>query len=221
MFNFKIVFVILLISSYQVNAVPIVLTGNVAGEFWDESTYIEWGRGSNRGESHLFSSLNFVSVGDFSTESSQPFKMATLTYSNAVILASTSYQETVVKAGNNSLDIQLGFTSPGVINGLVFNYDLLIVETDNNLSDSADKVLMVPADEFNPLFFIDNQAFYFEFMGFSQGEGVYDNFFTQEEATSSTIDLYARITAVPVPSAVWLFVTALSGVFIKGRQRNV
>ena len=205
MFNYRMFLLLLLVSTFQVNAV--VLTGDTAGFFGDDPdaqiVAVEWG-----GDFTAHSSLEYLGVEAFFTETKQPFIVGTLIYNN---------RKTEEVLSEVNLNIDLSFTQPAGTDNFVFNYDLSIVETDNSLPDSADRVSLIPAEGFNPSFLIGGTEFYFELLGFKKD----DNFFEQQENSKSPVNLYAKISAVPVPSAVWLFITALSGFFLMGKRRAV
>jgi len=220
MFNYKVVFIFLLINAYQVNAVA--LTGNTTGMFSGDKAFIEWGIGKvipGVGDSFSVSdksSLTYENIGGFSTNDNEPFKISTLTYKNTEITSLSSY---ALNVGDKSLDIGMEFTSPSIAN-YIFNYDLQIVETNNSAVDSDDRVRLIPANNFNPSFIISGQSFSFELLGFSNGSGGFDTSFIQPEGSSASADIYAKITAVPVPSALWLFMTALSGFIMTGNRKR-
>jgi|GEM_PF-3908585 len=218
MVNYKIAFIFLLINVSQVNAV--VLTGNTTGAFAGDKSFIEWGVGRfipGVGVSAP-SSLTYESIGGFSTSTNdrELFIVGALTYKNTAITSLSSYE---LNVGDKSLDIGMEFTSPSIAN-YIFNYDLMIVETNNKEVDSADRVTLLPADNFSPNFVVDGQEFTFELVGFGKtSEGILKPF-VQEEGSSETVNLYAKITAVPIPSALWLFMTALSGFIITGNRKR-
>jgi len=213
MFNYKMIFLLMLINTCQVNAV--VLTGDVTGVFSGDQTFIEWGtvkafRGAK-------SSLTYNSIDDFSENDGAVFRIATLIYNNTEITESSSY---ALKVLDKSLDIGIEFTNPASTEIFVFNYDLMIVETDNAARDSADRVSLVPADNLSPNFVLDGQEFTFELIGFGNSlEGITKSF-VQDENVSDSVELYAKITAVPVPSALWLFMTALSGFIMTSKRKS-
>ncbi len=212
MFNYKMVFIFLLINASQVNAT--VLTGSTTGIFSGDQALLEWGNPQNPFTGSK-SSLKYNGVG-FSINNNQPFKIGTLTYSNTRITSSSSYNSTFT---NKSFDIGLGFTAPASAN-YTFNYDLQVVETDNSLATSSDTVALAPANNFNPVFTLLGQNFSFELLGFSNDSINFNNSFNQAEGSSSPVDLYAKISAVPVPSAILLFITALTVFFITGNRKR-
>ncbi len=217
MINYKMVFVLMLVNVSQVNA--IVLNGNVAGQFSEEAgkASLEWGTPQFPVPIGKKSSLSYEGIDNFTTEGGERFKIATLIYSNTRITQSSSYDLSV---SNKSLDLLVDFTSPIEISGFSFNYDLMITETDNSSGDTDDRVRLIPANDFNASFSLNNQDFIFELIGFDNGSGGFENSFTQSEDTISSVDLYAKITAVPIPSALWLFMTALSGFIITGNRKR-
>jgi len=225
MFNYKMVFIFLFINTSQVNAVA--LTGDTMGFFTDKTTgiatlteTIKWG--SYKSILDPQSSLSYEGAAFDGVKENTEFKIGTLIYDNTVIYDTTSFAEYVSDNRlGNSFEVRLDFSAPSKSGGFVFNYDLSVIETDNSLPDSADRVSLIPAEGFNPSFLIGGTEFYFELLGFKKDEKVYDNFFVQQENSKSPVNLYAKISAVPVPSAVWLFITALSGFFLMGKRRAV
>ena len=225
MFNFKMVFVFLLINASQVSAITI--TGDTTGFFTikNESIVtladaIVWGTG--RGRADPQSSLSYEGFSFNDGTQATPFKIGSLTYGNTRIFGETSFATYVAdnRLGDN-FDLTVDFSSGQ--DDIVFNYGLSIVETDNDLTDSADRVTITAVGNSNPLFLLEGGEFSFELLGFKKGPEEFDNFFIQQEGSSSSVDLYAKVSAVsavPIPSAIWLFITALSGFFIS-RKRSV
>jgi len=209
------IFLLLLISSFQVNA--IVLTGDTTGFFVDgdvESNTVEWGGGFSP-----HSSLMLAAEGAFSAEMGVPFKIATLTYDN---------KKTFEVLSEADLTIKLSFVQSEVIKSLGFNYKLTINETNNRSDNSDDRVMLTPVVEFEPLFNLNGEEYIFSLLGFKKGDDVlgysYENFFDQPENSNSSSELYAvidKLKPVPVPSAIWLFITALSGFFISSKRRVI
>ena len=209
MIFFKMVFILLLLNTYQVNA--ITLGGDASGYFpvlEGETALLEWGIGTAG-----TSSLQYTAMNGFSITENEVFKIGSLTYANATFPDFFGLSET-------SLRIQLDFVEPASIGTIDFNYELAIDETNNDEADSADRVTLLPADNFSPNFVVDGQEFTFELVGFGKtSEGILKPF-VQEEGSSETVNLYAKITAVPIPSALWLFMTALSGFIITGNRKR-
>jgi len=209
MFNYKTVFLLLLISTFQVNAIAI--TGNTTGFFTDgdsEVNLLQWG-----GSFSPKSSIE-ISTDSFSANDSQPFKIAALTYTNNEIRE--------VFTSDVGLTIQLNFTDPALTDSFVFDYDLLIDETSNNANNSDDTVVLIAFGEADPLLAnINGIDFTIKILGFKNSSDEFDNFFIQPENSNSVADLYAEVTAVPVPSAVWLFITAFTGLVTFNNRRVV
>jgi len=226
MFFYKMIFILLLISTFPVNA--ITLTGDAEGSFLSEVTntlagslaettefgLLSWGSGVFGVEKSFLK----VEGTTFSVSDSNPFKVASLTYKNDEIFNTTDFSKAF---SNVELKWGLNFSSPSSIDNTSFNYNLTIVETSNNSSNPEDTVTLIPTNDFNPLLINSNEGgFYFELLGFSDGSGGFYNSFIQPEESTSTVDLYAKITAVPIPSALWLFMTALSGFIITGNRKR-
>jgi hypothetical protein len=209
MFNYKTIFLLLLISTFQVNAIAI--TGNTTGFFTDDGSEVnllQWG-----GSSSPKSSIG-ISTGDFSANDSQPFKIAAFTYTNNEIRE--------VFTSDVGLTIQLNFTDPAFTDSFVFDYDLLIDETSNNANNSDDTVVLRASGEAGPLLAnINGIDFTIKVLGFKNSSDEFDNFFIQPENSNSDADLYAEVTAVPVPSAVWLFISAFTGLLALNNRRAV
>jgi len=210
MINFKMVFILLLLNSYHVNA--ITLEGDASGYFpvsEGETALLKWGFGFD-GQS----SLQYTAVNGFLIDENKAFKIGSLTYTNAEIISDSSLFETALR-------IQLDFVGPASIGTVDFNYELAIDETNNNNAVSADSVTLTPvAGASSFLAHVNNLDYAFELLGFSSDGVSFDNVFDQLEYTSSTVNLYAKITAVPIPSALWLFMTALSGFIITGNRKR-
>jgi len=60
----------------------------------------------------------------------------------------------------------------------------------------------------------------FEFLGFNDGIS-YGNYFTVGENQTAQIDLYGRISAVPVPAAAFLFAPAMIGLVALRRKQKM
>jgi len=226
MFNYKMIFILLLISTFPVNA--ITLTGDAEGVFLSEVTNTEAGSLAETAEFGLLSwgsgalgeEKSFLKVEGttFSVSDSNPFKIASLTYKNDEIFNTTDFSKAF---SNVELKWELNFSSPSSIGSTSFNYNLTIVETSNSSSNPDDTVTLIPVSNFNPLLINSNgEDLYFELLGFSDGSGGFNSSFTQPEESTSTVDLYAKFTVVPVPSALWLFMTALSGFIITGNRKR-
>jgi len=219
MFNYKIIFIVLLLNSIQANA--IVLTGNTEGVFeQSDGSLLSWGTpyfliGGTQ------SSLKYTGFDNFSVEDGERFIIGHLAYTNGQISETSGFTDTVDKKGFN---LGVDFTSP--VNSLFeFNYEVSLDETKNegNIHHNSDRMTLTAAADFNPLFLLNGEDYSFQLLGFerSPDSGEYDNFLTLQEinAGDKPIAVYAKISAVPVPSAVWLFITALSGFFISSKRR--
>jgi hypothetical protein len=209
MFNYKMVFLLLLISTFQVNAIAI--TGNTTGFFTDgdsEVTLLQWGG--------IFSPKSSIGISssNFSVNDSQPFKVASLTYTNNEI--------SEIFANGVGLTIQMSFTDPTFTDSFVFGYDLFIDEISNNANNSDDTVVLSASGEAGSLLAnINGIDFTIKILGFKNSSDEFDNFFIQPENSNAAVDLYAEITAVPVPSAVWLFISAFTGLLAFNNRRVI
>jgi len=222
MFNFKIIFIVLLLNSIQANA--IVLTGNTEGTFEkSNASLLEWGAPFFLDDG-IQSSLEYTGINNFSVEDGEHFIIGHLAYTNGEIGGETSFTKTVVD--DNGFNLGVGFTSP--VNGLFeFNFEVSLDETKNvgNIHHNSDRMTLTAAADFNPLFSLNADEYSFQLLGFerSPDSGEYDNFLTLQEINvgDKPIAVYAKISAVPVPSAIWLFITALSGFFISSKRRVI
>lgn len=251
MYNLKLIFItILLISTYQVNAV--VLTGESTGSFLVESSGttdignpipgepvlgtagLAWGTGTTIFEAQ--SSLKLSNESNIGINTGQAFKISDLIYHNGRIQRANTnltpkpkpfvFEYTAV-----DLVVNLDYSKDGSSLG---NYDfkmgLMVLESDNmaagtggtgapTSSDKPDVVFIDLASNDNSVISIDGIDYVFELLGFGNG-GDYDLSFSQGEGSGSTVGIYAKLTAVPLPSAAILLVTAFSGLFISVNRRG-
>ena len=219
MINYKIVFLVLFMSTSQVNAVT--FSGNTAGLFGNDSTLLEWGVGFGGS-----SSLLYESADTFSEDDGIPFKIATLTYNNTEITPDSDFAATFLEPTLHATviigsGISSGETSVILGGASIVDADLTIIETDNNSSNPSDTVSLLLSDEDISVFSLNGADYTFKLLGFKNSSGDFDNFFIQPENSNSPVDLYAEITAVPIPSAVWLFITAFTGLLALNNRRAV
>ena len=196
----------LLLNAYQVNA--ITFTGNTAGLFGNDTALLQWGLGFDGP-----SSLLYEGVGEFSADVGVPFKVATLTYNNTEITPESDFSKTFS-------DMTLHSTVITETGASILDAGLTIIETDNNSNISSDTVSLLFSDEDASFFSFNGEDFTFKLLGFENSSGDFDKFFIQPENSNSPIGLYAEITAVPVPSAIWLFLTAFTGLLTLNSRRT-
>ena len=217
MFNLKIVLLLLLITTYQVKAVG--LTGNTSGGFLvdggGEVPSFQWGEARSFGGGR--SSLAIVGKNGFAMNNNQPFEIAELTYNNTDIKTATSFSSSFSSV---NLDMILNYADSSSFGIYNFSADIEIIETSNGNIDSDDTVSVLLDSDVSPVFSINGTDYIFEFLGFSNGNGGFDHSFIQAEGSSSSTSLYAKVTAVPVPAALWLFMTALTGFFMTSDRKR-
>ncbi len=206
MFKYKIVFMALLLNAYQVNA--ITFTGNTAGLFGNDTALLQWGLGFDGP-----SSLLYEGVGEFSADVGVPFKVATLTYNNTEITPESDFSKTFS-------DMTLHSTVITESGASILDAGLTIIETDNNSNIPSDTISLLFSDEDASFFSFNGEDFTFKLLGFENSSGDFDKFFIQPENSNSPIGLYAEITAVPVPSAIWLFLTAFTELLTLNSRRT-
>jgi hypothetical protein len=166
------------------------------------------------------SSLGFVGAA-FDEDENDAFTFGTLNYFNGANQPGTT-------ADAVDLSVELTFTSPAAfMEGFVFDLGLINTPNTSDQNASADIVNFdntVPSNFFS----FDGTDYTLEILGFGTLTGggfTLENSFRVFEGDSATVELIGRITstpsAVPVPSAVWLFGSALIGFVGMSRRRKV
>jgi len=218
MFDLKMVLILLFVNTYQVNAIGV--TGSANGGFLNTGSGgvvsdFQWGDPIPfMGEQ---SSLAIIGINSFSMVNNQPFKIAQLTYKNTDIKTDTSFSSSF---SNVALAMTLNYGDSSLFGSYDFSADIEIIETSNGGGDTDDRVSVVLDNSVSSILSINGADYVFELLGFSIGESRFDQFFIQSEGNMSSADIYAKITAVPIPSALWLFMTALSGFIITGNRKR-
>ncbi len=183
------------------------------GNFADQNEFSWGGRSAGNRSSLSFDGLSF-------NAGIAPFVVGSLTYLNNKILASQAL---------NSVAFSLGLDF-GAYGRQQLDFDFAIDETADNVCAEPgcpDTVTIAPRTSFTslPLATIDNVAYRFEFLGFAAGGQAFSASFTTDEASSSVVNLYGRMTAspvvVPVPAALTVFLTGLLGVIGVGTRAKI
>jgi len=221
MLNLKMVLILLLVNTYQVNAIGI--TANTNGGFLingssEVESSVQWGESiipSFLGGEQ--SSLAMIGINSFPMHNNQPFKVAELTYKNTDIKTDTSFS---LSFSSVALAMTLNYGDSNSSGSYDFSAGIEVIETSNGGGDTDDRVSVIFDNSVSSVFSINETDYVFELLGFSNSESGFDQFFIQPEGSSSSADLYAKITAVPVPSALWLFMTALSGFIMTGNRKR-
>jgi len=221
MFNLKIVLILLLINSNQVNAIG--LNVSTSGGFLIDGSSesvadFEWG------DPRLFfggqSSLAIGGVNSLIVNNSQYFKVAKLTYKNTDIKSTKTSTNTFSDFSSVYLEMTLHYADSNSVGSYNFGADIDVTESSNGDSDTDDRVSVLFDNGLSPAFSFGGTDYVFELLGFENKTNGFDSFFIQPEGSVSSVDLYAKITAVPIPSALWLFMTALSGFIITGNRKR-
>lgn len=134
---------------------------------------------------------------DFSVSSGSAFSLGQFTYTNLPTRRSSSVE---------GIDFRVNINLSGV-GWSSFDYSLSIDNTPNNGGNDADHVGLKnrPDDVF---FDYAGQSYMLEVLGFSRDSGLtFEDYATVAERSSTTAEIYARVQVVPVPAAVWLFVS--------------
>ena len=163
----------------------------------DQSSYFTFdGNGSNTGSPRGSTTLNNL------------FSLGTFTYYNSLTRQDKIY--------GVDFGINMNITGYGPASLL---FHMLITDTvdNNNALASADTVRIANmADYANPFTFtVSGQQYNFQLMGFSRdGGNTFESMATSLENTSTTAQIYGKITAVtpvPVPAAAWLLISGVVG----------
>lgn len=134
---------------------------------------------------------------DFSISPGSAFSLGNFTYTNL-----PTYRSSGVKGVDFRVNINLsgvGWSS--------FDYSLSIDNTPNNGVNDADHVGLKNRSD-NVFFDYAGQSYMMEVLGFSRDGGLtFENYASVEERSSTTAEIYARVQVVPIPAAIWLFVS--------------
>lgn len=153
-----------------------------------------WGRTTANSIDDL---LTFTPVAGFSGTAGTPFKVGSVFYQNGAIFAGS-------QANSVSLQLDLNFSTPsfGPVTGK-YVFDLVSTPNNSNPDQSAD-IINLPALSSSTSFVIGATQYQVKLSGFQNVVG--DGFLTSSnsqfhvrEQLSATADLYAVVTAQPVP----------------------
>lgn len=209
----------LLVFSGMTNAAPVTFTfqstSGTWGSYSSTATYAPsfiQGVGTNDvrwGDAINSSSLQKSLIYDGNTNTAQvtpgsAFAIGWLTHANHAISADSN-----ITSAN--LSLQLSLAGYDAVN---FNYNFGIsqgLETTDPQTSYADTLTFTPVG--STQFSLGSQAYSFELLGFydMNNSNTYSTLIVPDTLTALQIPLYAKITAVPVPAALWLLGSGLLG----------
>ena len=138
-----------------------------------------------------------------STTTDNLFSMGSFTYYNAPT------RQDKVYGADFTIDIHISGYGDSA---LLFKMITENTRDNNDPLASADTVRIANmADVATPfLFNVDGQEYLFQLMGFSRDGGQsFESYTTSLENTSTTAEIYGKITLVPLPAALWLLISGL------------
>lgn len=135
---------------------------------------------------------------------------ATVPFGSAFSLGSFTYtnEETILSGGIVNIDFQLNINVDGY-NLFPVEYRLQIDNTSNQLPNSSDTARLIGmADDIS--FMLGGNPYLLSFNGFSRDGGLtFESIATLPENAQTSAEIFATITAVPVPAAIWLMGSGL------------
>lgn len=152
-----------------------------------------------------------------------PFELGSLRYDNATFLSELAISSV-------KLDIKLSFSGIGE---KIISYDIGIDDTPNSgpgctVNGCPDIITITPSFNDGKLLLTTagNTQYIFEFLGFDTAGTQNSRKFETSEGANSTAQLFGRITtsAVPVPGAIWSFLSGsmlLAGVAAQRRREKI
>lgn len=179
---------------------------------------ISWGDGAVIGKSCFFfwcktvssdpSSLTFQGKDSFSGDVGDNVTIGKMKFENGTIYAGS-------EASSVDFALTLDFTTPfSEVTTFIYNFAL-----ENTINPNGDSVLLLNAG--NPLKFYtyEGQDYFFSLLGFQLGNTLTTEMFAKE-LKQQTLKLVGVFTTseVPLPAAVWLFLSGLMG-FMAIRRR--
>lgn len=135
---------------------------------------------------------------------------ASVPYGSAFSLGSFTYtnEETILSGGIVNIDFQLNINVDG-FDLFPVEYRLQIDNTSNQLANSSDTARLIGiADDIS--FMLGGNQYLLSFNGFSRDGGLtFESIATLPENQQTSAEIFATITAVPVPAAIWLMGSGL------------
>lgn len=146
-----------------------------------------------------------------STTPNDPFALGLLTHDNLSSIGTGN-----ITSAN--LNLQLSLKEPSTANYSVFNFQYIFgISQGPYTNPTTGATYNANTLTFSPIgstqFNLGEQAYSFELLGFydASNSNTYSTLIVGNTLTASQIPLYAKITAVPVPAALWLLGSGLLG----------
>ena len=140
----------------------------------------------------------------------ETFSLGSFTYTN---------EETILSGGLVEIDFQLNLEIDGM-SLFPINYMLEIDNTPNSLPDNMDTARIV-SGPMDVSFFLDGSEYILSLNGFSRDGGLtFETEADLAENAQTSAEIYATITAIPVPAAVWLMASGLLALFGFARTKK-
>ena len=139
-----------------------------------------------------------------------PFSLGSFTYTN---------EETILSGGLVEIDFQMDIMVDG-LSLLPVEYRIEIDNTPNSWPDNMDtaRILSGPNDI---SFFLDGSQYLLSLNGFSRDGGLtFETEASLAENAQTSAEIYATITVVPVPAAVWLMISGLFALYGFARTKK-
>jgi len=140
-----------------------------------------------------------------------PFAFGVLTHDNLSSVGSGN-----ITSAN--LNLQLSLKEASAVNYSVFNFQYIFgISQGPYFNSTTNQTYNANTLTFSPVgstqFNLGGQAYSFELLGFYDAStlNTYSTLIVGNTLTASQIPLYAKITAVPVPAALWLLGSGLLG----------
>ena len=125
--------------------------------------------------------------------------------------------------GLSSIDLALSYTLEGALSPIDFVFGLSLMDAGwvDRKGNGADVLTFTPQGETSRFDLqTESGSLIFTLLGWSADDGqTFSDSFTVGDASGAKIKLYAAVTPVPVPAAVWLFGTGLVALVGVARRR--
>lgn len=141
----------------------------------------------------------------------------TITYGEAFSLGSFTYtnEQTVLSGGQVEIDFRMDIQLDGY--GLMPIEYRIGIDNSTNPADDTASLLSYPGSF---AFEMNGMNYLLSLQGFSRNGGVsFETYADLPEGQQTTAEIYATITEVPLPAAVWLFGTGLIALFGFSRRK--